>query len=316
MKVLVTATNYSEYCQSGRKLFEEAGWEIVENRMGRPFTQGELLPLVSDIDAAVVGVDRWDETIFQKAVNLKALARFGVGVDNIDLNAAIRHNIAVYNTPGINSSAVAEQTVALMLSLLRRVPELNRDVRDGKWTRPMFHELKGMTVGLLGFGSVARQVAIRLSGFGPRLLAYDLYPNEEQAEALGVIMTDLSAIFREADIISIHLPASPDTEHLTSSDAIRMMKAGVYLVNTARGKIVDETAVEEAMTEGKIAGFATDVFEQEPVNIRHPLFSHRNYIATPHVSAETYENCEQTGIVTAKEIIGYLSGGKTGHRLV
>ena len=141
MKVLVTATNYSKYCQPGKKLLEEAGCEIIENPHGRPYTFEELKEIVGDIDGVVVGVDTWNEEVFRLAPKLKVLARFGVGVDNIDLKAAEKREIVVCNSPGINSSAVAEQAAALILSSMRQIPQMNNAVRDGKWPRPMFHEL-------------------------------------------------------------------------------------------------------------------------------------------------------------------------------
>ena len=173
MKVLVTATNYSKYCQPGKKLLEEAGCEIIENPHGRPYTFEELKEIVGDIDGVVVGVDTWNEEVFRLAPKLKVLARFGVGVDNIDLKAAEKREIVVCNSPGINSSAVAEQAAALILSSMRQIPQMNNAVRDGKWPRPMFHELKSRTIGFLGFGAIARNLAERLAGFHPEMIAYD-----------------------------------------------------------------------------------------------------------------------------------------------
>lgn len=150
--------------------------------MCKIYTFDELKEIVEDIDGVVVGVDDWNEDVFKLAPKLKGMARFGVGVDNIDLNAAKEHGIIVCNSPGINSSAVAEQAVALLLSLIRNIPEMNRAVRKGEWPRPMFHELKSRTIGFLGFGAIARNVAQRLAGFGPEMIAYDKYPNQEAAD--------------------------------------------------------------------------------------------------------------------------------------
>ena len=218
MKVLVTATNYSKYCQAGKKILENAGCEIIENPHGRPYTFDELKEIVEDIDGVVVGVDDWNEDVFKLAPKLKGMARFGVGVDNIDLNAAKEHGIIVCNSPGINSSAVAEQAVALMLSLIRNIPEMNRAVRKGEWPRPMFHELKSRTIGFLGFGAIARNVAQRLAGFGPKMIAYDKYPNQEAADKLGVRLVSQEEVLKESDIISIHLPATDETKHLINKE--------------------------------------------------------------------------------------------------
>ena len=316
MKVLVTATNYSKYCQAGKKILENAGCEIIENPHGRPYTFDELKEIVADIDGVVVGVDDWNEDVFKLAPKLKGMARFGVGVDNIDLNAAKEHGIIVCNSPGINSSAVAEQAVALLLSLIRNIPEMNSAVRKGEWPRPMFHELKSRTIGFLGFGAIARNVAQRLAGFGPEMIAYDKYPNQEAADKLGVRLVSQEEVLKESDIISIHLPATDETKHLINKETIQQMKDGVYIVNTARGSIVNEADMAGALESGKAAGFGTDVFEHEPIDLSGPLFKYDNYIATPHVSAETFENCETTSVVTARALLAVFEGREPENRLV
>lgn len=279
-------------------------------------TFDELKEIVEDIDGVVVGVDDWNEDVFKLAPKLKGMARFGVGVDNIDLNAAKEHGIIVCNSPGINSSAVAEQAVALMLSLIRNIPEMNRAVRKGEWPRPMFHELKSRTIGFLGFGAIARNVAQRLAGFGPEMIAYDKYPNQEAADKLGVRLVSQEEVLKESDIISIHLPATDETKHLINKETIQQMKDGVYIVNTARGSIVNEADMAGALESGKAAGFGTDVFEHEPIDLSGPLFKYDNYIATPHVSAETFENCETTSVVTARALLAVFEGREPENRLV
>lgn len=316
MKVLVTATNYSKYCQPGKRLLEKAGCEIVENPHGRPYTFEELKEIVGDIDGVVAGVDTWNEGVFQLSPKLKIIARFGVGVDNIDLEAAKKYGIIVCNSPGINSSAVAEQAAALILAVVRRVTEMNAAVRKGKWPRPMFHELKSRTIGLLGFGAIARNLAEHLRGFQPRIIAYDKFPNYEAAAKLGVKMVSQKEVLEQSDIISIHLPATPETQHLICKETFECMKHGVYLVNTARGSIVNEEDAAQALKSGKLAGLATDVFETEPIDLTGPLFEMKNYIATPHVSAETYENCETTSIVTAEALLAVFAGKSPQNRLI
>ena len=284
--------------------------------MCKIYTFDEFKEIVEDIDGVVVGVDDWNEDVFKLAPKLKGMARFGVGVDNIDLNAAKEHGIIVCNSPGINSSAVAEQAVALLLSLIRNIPEMNRAVRKGEWPRPMFHELKSRTIGFLGFGAIARNVAQRLAGFGPEMIAYDKYPNQEAADKLGVRLVSQEEVLKESDIISIHLPATDETKHLINKETIQQMKDGVYIVNTARGSIVNEADMAGALESGKAAGFGTDVFEHEPIDLSGPLFKYDNYIATPHVSAETFENCETTSVVTARALLAVFEGREPENRLV
>ncbi|MFT3984959.1 MAG: phosphoglycerate dehydrogenase [Lachnospiraceae bacterium] len=302
-KVLVSATNYPELCARGKKMLEEHGFTVSATTNGRPYTPEELKAMIGDFDAAVVGCDIWNEEIFKEGKKLKALARFGIGVDNIDLEAAGRHGIRVSNCVGINSNSVAEHAVTLMFAMNRLIPRLNNTTREGKWERVVVHEMNHYTVGLLGFGGIARKVAEKLNPFGARLIAYDVFPNEEEADKRKVELCDLETLLRESDIISIHVPAMAETLHIINRESIRLMKDGVYLVNTARGAVVDEKAAYEALLSGKIAAFASDVFEKDPVEPKNPLLSLDNFICTPHTAAESYENYELTGIETAQAII-------------
>lgn len=307
-RILVSVTNYSKYCSAAKKMLENNGCQIIENPHGRPFTFDELKMLVGDIDAVVAGNDRWDEAVFCLAPKLKVIARFGVGVDNIDIVKAAEYGIMVTNCPGINASAVAEHAVGLLLSIIRQVPRLNASTRNGNWERVMFHEIGGKKLGMLGFGAVAQSFARKMSGFGVEMIAYDKYPNFEKAEELKVKMVTFDELLCTSDFISIHLPASPETFHLINAETIAMMKDGVYIVNTARGMLVDEMAMYDALKSGKIAGYASDVFEDEPVQKSNKLFELDNYICTPHVAAETYENYHKCGLVTAKAILDVFNG--------
>lgn len=309
-KVLVTATNYSVYCGAAKALLEENGIEVIENTFGRPMTREELLAVIADIDGVVVGVDTWDEEIFSHAPKLRAMARFGVGVDNIDLEAAKAHGIQVSNAKGMNSNPVAELTVGLILSTLRNVPAFNASIRQGKWDRFMGRDLAGMTVGLLGFGDIAQRVARKLSGFDVALLAYDLYPNLEKARELNVDMVSMEEVLRRSDVVCMHLPSLPSTCHIMNEKTFGMMKEGSYFVNTARGALVDESALADALRSGKLAAAAIDVFDQEPVTRDNPLFALTNLFATPHTAAETYDTYHNVGLATAKQLLCVFNGRK------
>ena len=316
MKILVTVTNYSKYCQAGKRILQDAGCEIIENTSGRPFTAEELEELVGDVDGAIAGADVWSEQIFRAALKMKVLVRFGVGVDNFDLEAAKKYGITVCNCPGINTKAVAEQAVALILGLTRQIVWLNKETKEGKWPRIMMHELKSCTVGILGFGSIGRNICEKLKVFSPVLIAYDKYVDEKEAERLGVEMVSFEEVLKRSDVISVNLPAVPETIGIINSQNITKMKNGVYLVNTARGSLVKEKDVAEAIRTGKIAGFATDVYAREPITRENPLLSSDRVIMTPHTSAETYENCETTSCVTAKIVLDVLRGREPENRLV
>ncbi|NSJ28294.1 phosphoglycerate dehydrogenase [Blautia glucerasea] len=315
-KILVTATNYDKYCQSGKKILQNANCEIVENPYGRPMTFNELSRVVGDIDGVVVGVDEWNEHIFELAPHLKGMARFGVGVDNINLSDAKKYGIKVCNCPGINTNAVAEQTVGLILSATRSIPLLNKEIRTGSWTRVMNHELCNQTIGLLGFGAIAKSVAEKLQGFHTRILAYDKFPDKETAKKLHVEFCSFEELLSKSDILSIHVPASNENRHLLNEDTLRKVKPGVILINTARGTIIDEEAALAALNSGIISLWATDVFEYEPIKPDLPAFQYDQYIATPHTSAETYENYDRTSIITAKALLDILEGKEPVNRLV
>jgi D-3-phosphoglycerate dehydrogenase len=315
-KILVTATNYSKYCKEGKQLLLDYGCEIIENPHAYTYPREELKKLVTDIHGVVAGIDLWDEEIFQLAPDLQAIARFGVGVDNIDLKKAGEHGIVVSNAPGINTSAVAELALGLILSLTRRIPNLNESLRKGEWSRPMTHELKSQTVGFLGFGAIARNLAGKLKPFGARMIAYDKFPNKQNADNLEVELVGLKKVLEESDIISIHMPATEETREFINEEAILSMKPGVYIVNTARGSIVDEKALYQGLKSGKIAGYATDVFDNNPAFTENSLFEFPEYIATPYTAAETYENYAANGITAAQALISVFNGEEPKNRLV
>lgn len=314
-KVLVTATNYSTYCAAAKKLLEDNGVKVVENTQGRPMTREELLSVVGDIDGVVVGVDTWNEEIFAHAPKLRAMARFGVGVDNIDLEAAKNHGIQVSNAKGMNSNPVAELTVGLILSTLRNVPAFNASIRQGLWDRFMGRDLAGMTVGLLGFGDIAQRVARKLSGFDVTICAYDLYPNLEKAEQLHVDMVSMDEVLHRADVVCMHLPSLPATYHIMNEGAFGKMKDGSYFINTARGALVDEQALYQALCSGKLRAAAIDVFDQEPVTKDNPLFTLPNLFATPHTAAETYDTYHNVGLATARQILEVFAGRRPDNLL-
>ncbi|WP_338553030.1 phosphoglycerate dehydrogenase [Paenibacillus sp. KS-LC4] len=314
-KVLVTATNYSLLCADAKRMLEEAGCEIIENQLGRPHTYEELAPLVADIDGVVAGVDTWDEAIFKLAPKLKGIARFGVGVDNIDLAKAEEYGIKVANVPGGNANAVAELTIGLILSMLRNIPTLERSARRGYWDRTVGMELADRTIGLLGFGNIAQMVARKLHGFDVEIIAYDKYPNEEKAKALGVKLVSSDEVLAQSDVVSMHLPSLKETYHMMSDKQFEQMKPTAYFVNTARGALVDERALYSALKKGSIAGAAIDVYEQEPVAADNVLFELDKLIATPHTAAETAETYYRVGLNTAQALLDIFTGKDPEHLL-
>lgn len=247
-KVLVSASHFDTLCQDAWKLFEDNGIDVVFDPAKEfpAYTTEEIEnhPDREDIVAALIGMDDFrDERKYQALPNLKAVAKFGVGVDNIDGELAKKYGVKALNAPGQNSNAVAELTVAMILDLLRHVMPLHKDMEKGLWTRFIGSEIKGKTVGLLGFGAIARLVAKKLQCFNVEVIAFDLYPNEQAAKEIGVRMTTQEEVITKSDIVSIHIPATPETHHLFNKETIASMKDGAYLINPARGALVDLDAV-------------------------------------------------------------------------
>ncbi|SFV30703.1 D-3-phosphoglycerate dehydrogenase [Devosia crocina] len=306
--VLVTATNYSRLCSEGKALLEANGCRVIENDFGRPMTFQELSDRVGDADAVVAGVDTWNDDVFAIAPRLKVISRFGVGVDNIDVEAARARNIKVTNAAGGNANAVAELTIGLIISAMRGIPELHASTRKGAWDRFVGEELIGRTVGILGFGNIAQKIAKKLKGFEVKVLAYDKFPNAEAANALGVELVDADTVLTQSDIVCTMLPSLPETRQFMNADRFAMMKDGAYFINTARGALVDETALKSALDTGKLRGAAIDVYEREPTDATNPLFQAAGLVTTPHTAAETYETYSSIGVLTAQAVIDALEG--------
>ena len=313
--IFIGATQYEKYCTQGRNALLAQNYTLLENQKSGPYDREELLQIAPDISGVISGCEVWDEETISAAPNLKIIVKFGTGVDNIDLEAAKRHGVQVANCPGLNSISVAEQTFALLLACLREIPSLDRSVRTCQWERRVFPEISGRVWGLLGFGAAGHEVASRARAFGAQVIAYDKFPNESVAQALGVRMCSLEEVLSQSDIITIHLPALPDTIHLIDRDRISLMKQGAVVVNTARGVIVDESAVAEALTSGKLAAFGTDVYEQEPITEASPLLTCPHTVLSPHLAGESTNSYAKIGAAAAQAVIAVLSGQPLAHRM-
>ena len=245
-----------------------------------------------------------DAALIESAPELRAIGRAGVGVDNIDIPAASRHGIAVFNAPSGNTVAAAEMTMALVLASVRSVPEADRSMREGRWDRAEFigAELEGKTLGLIGAGRVGGEVVTRARAFGMEVVVYDPYLTDDRANELGFRLTDLEEVLDVSDVISIHVPLSAETEGLVGETALDRMKETAYLVNASRGGVVDEAALAAALRQGKIAGAALDVYETEPLPADSPLRAAPNLVMTPHLGAST----EDAQVRVAKEVADYI----------
>lgn len=308
-KILITASHYEELCQDAKRMLEAHGHELIINKSDMPYyTYEQIAQVIGDVDGAVVGLDDWTEDIFKIAPKLKVIAKFGVGVDNIDIRKAKEYGIKVINAPGQNSNAVAELTIGLMISALRGIIPLHKKMENGEWVRRVGHEIKGKTIGLLGFGAIARLAAEKLMQFDAEVIACDLYPDEELAAEYDVTIVPEKELLSRSDIISVHIPASEKTYHLLDAEAFSRMKDDAYIINCARGSIIDTDALCRALKNGTIAGAALDAFEAEPLTKDAEILACNNVICTPHTGAETYEAYKNVSMCTAKGVIDVLEG--------
>lgn len=306
--ILITASHFQTLCQDAIRLLEDNGHHVILNDHDMPYYSFEELAVwAPDIQGAIIGMDQWNEQVFQIAPKLKILARFGVGVDNVDLEAAKRHGVQVVNAAGLNANAVAELGVAMILNCLRSIPQLNQKLDQGEWARAVGKEILGKTVGILGFGDIGGRVAKKLSGMGVELLAYDPYPNEAKARDLHVTLTDMDTVLAKSDVISIHMPSIPATRHIMDRAAFAKMKQGAYFINTARGALVDTQALIDAVTGGHLAGAALDVYEQEPLPMDAPILHTPGIQCTPHTGAETVETYHNISMMAAQAVIDSLN---------
>ena len=276
--------------------------------------EAELLPIVADATALVVRSEtKVTKKVIEAAKQLRVVGRAGVGVDNVDIEAATQHGTVVMNTPGGNTVTTAELTFTMLLSLARKVPQAAATMIAGKWDRKLFQgvELQGKTLGILGMGRIGTEVAKRAIAFGMRVVAYDPYLTEDRAKAIGAeFAPEGDYVYREADFITVHMPVTKETKEMLNAAAFAKMKPGVKIVNCARGEIVSETDLITALESGKVAGAALDVFAVEPLPADHPYRKQASLILTPHLGASTEEAQEKCGIEVAEVIAGYLLTGE------
>lgn len=291
-----------------KELFDHPDF-LIERKPTLP--EEELKRIIGQYDALIVrSQTKVTEALLQSAGSLRVIARAGVGVDNIDVNAATKKGIIVINAPGANTIAATEHTLAMMLSLARKIPQAYMTTSDGKWDRNSFKgvELYKKTLGVIGMGKIGSEVAKRAKSFGMNILGFDPYLTEERAEKLGVTKTSLDKIAEESDFITIHTPLTSETKGLINEDYLRKTKKGVRFINCARGGIIDEKALVEAIQSGHVAGAALDVFEKEPI-ANQDLLQNPNIIVTPHLGASTVEAQEKVAQEVSAEIIEIFESG-------
>jgi len=296
------------------KVFEERGIEAVQpGKLSVP----ELLDMVGDFDGiALRSSTTITPELLEHAKKLKVVGRAGIGVDNVDVPACTKKGVVVMNTPFGNAITTAEHAMAMMFSLARHIPQANESTQAGKWEKSKFMgmELTGKLLGIIGAGNIGSIMAKKSIGYGLRVQAYDPFLTEERADKLGVDKVDLDTLLSTSDIISLHVPKTPDTANIIDATALNKMKKGSLLINCARGGLVDELALLAALKNNHLKGAALDVFEEEPAR-ENPLFGLPNVICTPHLGASTSEAQEKVAVQIAEQISDYLIGGAINNAL-
>lgn len=308
MKILVTPTSMQKGCGSPAltELQKYTG-DIIFNPYGRPLTEDELIPLLTDCDGYIAGLDTISGKVIKACPKLKVISRYGVGYDRVDLDAAKEQGVTVTNTPGVNAEAVGELAFGLILAVARKIPYLDRDTREGGWTRSVGVEMRGKKIGILGLGAIGRVVARCAKGFDMIVTAYDPYIDQQYCDDNGIEVCSFEKCISEADVVSLHLPLLDSTRHIIDEKAISLMKDGVILVNASRGGIVDEKATYDGLKSGKIAGLGLDAFETEPPK-NSPLFEFDSVVVTPHTGAHTKEATNNMAFAAVNNLIDVLEG--------
>jgi D-3-phosphoglycerate dehydrogenase len=287
--------------------------EIAEVKIGHGevYREEELIDEIKDVDGILMTSKvRMTKNVIDAGKKLKVISKYGVGVDTIDVEYATKREILVCYTPGVNSDAVAEHTLGLILATLQKIPQSMAYLRKGGWREEKFlgEELTGATVGIIGFGNIGLRLAKKLSGFEIRLLVYDPYVSKERIERAGGEKVDLSDLLRNSNIVSLNLALTPETFHMIGEKELQQMKPTGYLINTARGPLIDEKALYRALIERWIAGAGLDVFEEEPAKPENPLFSLDNVVVTPHLGGSTNKARKRLVIMAVENLIKVLKG--------
>lgn len=303
MKVIITTPSFGKFHDRLIEEMEEKGCRVVRLI---PYSRERMMEEIVDADAWIVGLESADKELLEKATKLKVVAKHGVGVDNIDIEAASALGIAVTNAPGTNNDAVADLAFGLMLSVARSIPEANNLVKNQKWGRFDGVSVWGKTLGVIGLGAIGKGVAKRASGFQMKVLGYDVSQSAPDEKELNIERVTLEELLKNSDYISLHVPLNKHTEGLIGESAFEIMKSNAILINTARGGVIDEKALYEALTQNKIRGCGLDVFEQEPP-VYPELMSCNNLVVSPHIGAYTNEAVQLTSEMSVQNIYCLLN---------
>ena len=305
-KILTTPRSYGKNMPELFEQLEAAGYEVVRNSTGGILEKEQMKALIADCSGIIVGVDPLDAEVLSCAPRLRAIAKYGVGVDNIDLDYCEAHGIKVSRTVGANSEAVADYAMTLIMAVARKAVMIDRKCRGRDWSKISTRDVSGATLGLFGLGAIGKHVAKRAQGFGMKVLAFDPYWPEEYARENNIIRADAETIFREADFISLHLPLMESTRNFVGEKEIAMMKRDAVIINTARGGLIDEAALLKALKESRIYGAGIDAFAQEPPE-DPAWFELDNVVIGSHCAASTTGATRNMGRMATQNILRDLA---------
>lgn len=306
VKLLITPRSYGKHSKRPFEMLKETGLEFRMNPYGRIMTKSEMMQEIQGVDGIIVGVDPLDHEVIAQAKYLKIISKYGVGTDNIDLAASKERGIVVTTADGANTDAVADYTFALMLAVARKVTIIDSQCRNSDWRKITTVDVSNRTLGLIGLGHIGKAVVLRAKGFGMKILAYDSVRDQAFAKANGVhYVPSLEEIMRQSDFISLHLPLNVHTHHIIGHAQFSMMRPTAVIVNTARGGLIDEEAMHDALKNNRIWGAGIDVFAQEPPDHKG-LLSLNNIVISSHSAASTVQAIDNMGIIATEHIISYF----------
>lgn len=307
-RVLVSVIEMIEKPDRWREVLDEAGFEVVCRPADISLHDPDrLIQHLQGIDGMIAGLEPLGRRVLE-ATQLRAIARYGVGYDAVDIPAATERGVAVAITPGVNQVSVAEHTVAMILAVMRGFPQRDQTVRDGSWQRHYLPRLAGKTLGLVGLGRIGKAVVPRARGLELNVIAYDPYPDRQFAAASNIRLCALDEIWAQADIISLHLPCTAETQNMINRDSLQKMRRGAVLINTARGGLVDEPALAEALNSGHLAGAGLDAFVVEPLPTTNALARAKNALLSPHIAGQDFESIRGMGTLAAECLADLYQG--------
>lgn len=309
-RILLTTTSFQDTPGPHHDILAATGWEVVRER--GPLPESRMLELAGDYDAFLCGDDAITRAVLQKSLpRLKVVAKYGIGVDKIDVPAATELGLPVTFCPGVNHTTVAEHTFGLLLAVYRQIVAECNHVRRGEWKRLTGHELLGKTIGIAGLGRIGKEVATRARAFGMTVLGYDLYWDENFARQHGVErVAAIEDLLRRSDIVSLHVNLTPETRHWLDAKRLALLRPHAVVLNCARGELVDSVALAAALNAGKLYGYGADVLDEEPPPADHPLLSAKNAVLTPHIGSRTYESVVRQATMAVENMIAVLEGRK------